>query len=268
MMRFQDRRRKRETEEEERTRKYRKKTSRMSWGVCLMGLALLFFYQSNAPSTAAKKTISTVSSAVSSTSAGSSSSVAKSEKADAAALLKAKLAADWRLILVSQQSPLPKDFTVVLTKRSDGFRVDARIEPELQQMISAAAKDGVTLKICSAYRSVSQQEGLYHPERYASGSPVSVQPAGDSEHHTGLALDFITSNYHTLDSGFAKTAAYTWLLKNSWKYGFVLRYPQNKEQTTGVIFEPWHYRYVGKTYAKEMTEKHLCLEEYRQALGI
>lgn len=265
-MSYQERRRQRIKKEEKKTLQLRRKSSRMSWIVCLAGIALLVLYRINAPS-ASTKTSSAVSSASNSASSVVSSTVSPGSDRNAAQE-KAPLRADWRLIVVNRQSPLPANFTVVLTKRSDGFRVDARIEPELEEMFVAALQDDVTLKICSAYRGVSQQGGLYHPERYASGSPVSVQPAGESEHHTGLALDIVTPTYQSLDKGFTKTPAYAWLTKNAWKYGFVLRYPKDKEPVTGVIFEPWHFRYVGKEYAKAIYVKQLCLEEYRQILGI
>lgn len=264
-MNYMERRHQRMQEEEKREKRLKRRNSRMSWLMCLIGIALLFFYKVNMSTVAAKETKSSTSAA--SVQTASVPSVAASSDSDSAQKT-AALAADWRLILVNRSSPLPTDFAVALTTRKDGSRVDERIEAELEEMFRAAQNDDVALKVCSAYRSVSQQKQLYHAESFASGIPVSVQPAGESEHHTGLALDIVTTSYQTLDSGFVKTPAYAWLQKNSWEYGFVLRYPKDKEKITGVIYEPWHFRYVGKDYAKVMNEKQMCLEEYRQSLGI
>ena len=85
---------------------------------------------------------------------------------------------------------------------------------------------------------------------------------GTSEHQVGLALDIVSSEYQELDEAQMETEDQKWLMENSWKYGFILRYPMDKSEITGIIFEPWHYRYVGKKAAKEITEQNLTLEEY------
>ena len=90
----------------------------------------------------------------------------------------------------------------------------------------------------------------------------SVAVPGISEHATGLALDITSSTYTGLDDAQAQTAESQWLAANAWKYGFILRYPTDKADVTGIIFEPWHYRYVGKEAAKEITERGITLEEY------
>ena len=90
--------------------------------------------------------------------------------------------------------------------------------------------------------------------------------AGHSEHHTGLAFDTITPEYHrdvwSLDDRFADTEAYAWLSEHCWDYGFILRYPRDKQDITRIHFEPWHYRYVGVEHAQFMRDHNLCLEEY------
>ena len=78
------------------------------------------------------------------------------------------------------------------------------------------------------------------------GQPVAVQAPGASEHHTGLALDLVSSEYTSLDEGFENTEAFAWLQEHAWEYGYILRYPRDKESITGVIYEPWHYRFVGR----------------------
>ena len=85
---------------------------------------------------------------------------------------------------------------------------------------------------------------------------------GTSEHQLGLAVDIVDMGYQQLDIEQENTPVQRWLIENSWKYGFVLRYPTEKSEITGIIYEPWHYRYVGKAAAKEMYRKNLCLEEY------
>ena len=87
---------------------------------------------------------------------------------------------------------------------------------------------------------------------------------GTSEHEIGLAVDIVDVNYQLLDDEQENTGTQQWLMKNCWKYGFILRYPQNKKDITGVIYEPWHYRYVGRKNAKKIMKQGLCLEEYLQ----
>ena len=82
------------------------------------------------------------------------------------------------------------------------------------------------------------------------------------ELETGLALDIVDASYQILDQGQEDTLVQQWLIEHSWEYGFVLRYPNAKSEITGIIYEPWHYRYVGREAAREMTELDLCLEEY------
>ncbi len=183
----------------------------------------------------------------------------------------------WNLILVNRDHLLPQDFTVDLEKVDDKW-VDTRMADSLRQMLQAAKDSGVDLIVQSAYRSVSKQSSLYQEEiasneaqGYDSGTSAEltnqyIQSPGASEHHTGLAVDIVTSSYQSLDSGFANTVAFGWLHVNAVKYGFVIRYPESKQESTGILYEPWHFRYVGTQAAKEMTEQGLCLEEYVQNL--
>lgn len=132
-----------------------------------------------------------------------------------------------------------------------------------QQMKTDAAKEGLTLQITSAYRSYQTQESLYN--RYKSEHGLTWADsysarAGHSEHQTGLALD-IVSNSSNFDN-FEQTDEYGWLMKNCYKYGFILRYEENKEYITGYHYEPWHYRYVGIDVAKQIYEENITYEEY------
>ena len=132
--------------------------------------------------------------------------------------------------------------------------------------------------ICSAYRTQEYQENLYNKKvkklvssglsqenaEKEAGTVVAVP--GTSEHQLGLALDIIDYNNYTLDQSQEKTATQKWLMANSWQYGWILRYPNGKSDSTGIIYEPWHYRYVGREIAAELHELGLCLEEYLQML--
>lgn len=140
-----------------------------------------------------------------------------------------------------------------------------------RQMLLAAQREGVgPYKISSAYRSVAYQSQLWQAQlkknpsygRDPYSTPVRTMPGNASEHTTGLAIDLLCARYDEADDGYGDTPEGRWLAQNAWKYGFILRYPENKEKITGVIYEPWHYRYVGKQTAQAIHESGLCLEEY------
>lgn len=195
----------------------------------------------------------------------------EAEQAKEAAAAKAK---DWNLILVNKQSPLPEDFSVELETVVGDYKVDARIRDALLRMMAGAKEDGITLQICSAYRSEEKQttnfdnyknnlvdNGMEEEEAIATTATIIAHP-GTSEHHTGLAVDIVTPDYQDLDEGFERTPAFEWLDKNAEKYGFILRFPKMKQSITEIIYEPWHYRYVGMEDAKKINELGYCLEEY------
>ena len=185
---------------------------------------------------------------------------------------------DWRLILVNYQNPLPDDFAVELEMTRYGYEVDKRIVQPLEEMMQAASEDGISLIICYGHRTMEQSEQLFQKQinqQLALGLDLEqakaeaakwVAPPGYSEHHTGLALDIVTLDYQVLDSGFASTPAAIWMRDNAYKYGFVIRYPEDKQDITQITYEPWHVRYVGLEHAAAMTEQNLCLEEYLGAL--
>lgn len=181
---------------------------------------------------------------------------------------------DWQLTLVNQDNKLPENYSFKLETLDSGYQVDARIVPELNKMLAAAKKEGLSMIICSAYRSVETQtelfdeqveghmdEGLSEKEAIAKAKTAVAYP-GTSEHNMGLALDIVSLDYQMLDDDQADTDEAKWLAANSYKYGFILRYPKDKEKITGVIFEPWHFRYVGVESATEMTKNKVTLEEY------
>ena len=185
---------------------------------------------------------------------------------------------DWQLVLVNPWNKLPEDFRVELKKLSNDLRVDARIYDDLSAMLSDCRKAGLSPLVCSAYRSQETQTRLYRNKisrLRAAGytAEKAVQEAGHwvavpgtSEHQTGLAVDLVAASYQILDQKQEQTAEQKWLMEHCWEYGFILRYPTDKSEITGIGYEPWHYRYVGKTAAAAIHDSGLCLEEYLQQL--
>lgn len=183
---------------------------------------------------------------------------------------------EYYLLLANAENPLPQDWSIQTEEVQNGYEMDKRAAPAMREMIQAAKEDGVELMLCSAYRSIEKQQqlfdrsqqaymaqGMSEEEAYAKTATETAIP-GTSEHQTGLAADIVTPTYQMLDAGFADTPAGQWLSEHAAEYGFVLRYPQDKQEVTGIIYESWHYRFVGKTHAKLMKESGLCLEEYLQ----
>ena len=180
----------------------------------------------------------------------------------------------WNLFLVNLWNKLPDDFTVDLTYLKNGHAVDSRAYPDLQDMMDDCRAAGLSPLICSSYRTYEKQVTLYDNQvaKYlAKGytqdqaekeAAMWVAIPGTSEHHTGLALDIVSLDYQYLDEKQEETPEQQWLLENAWLYGWILRYPPEKVDLTGIAYEPWHYRYVGKEVAKEIHDAGICLEEY------
>lgn len=183
-------------------------------------------------------------------------------------------AGEWNLVLVNADHPLAQDFSVTLAEYADGIRCDERILPALKAMMQAAAADGVSVYPSSGYRTLERSAYLYENQvnqwlakGYSEEDALAeaakwVAPPGTSEHHTGLAFDFLSNESTQMDESFASTAAAKWLYAHAPEYGFVLRYPKDKQEITGITFEPWHYRYVGTLAAAQMVSSGECLEEY------
>lgn len=183
---------------------------------------------------------------------------------------------EWNLVLVNYKYPIKEGY-VPNMRVVDGrsiFTFDTRAADALEKMLDDCRAEGLDPLICSAYRNQELQETLfsnkvsyytnqgYSYEKAVELAKTSVAYPGTSEHQLGLAADIVSLHYQILDEGQLKTEEQQWLMKNCWKYGFILRYPTGKQDITGVIFEPWHYRYVGVEAAKEITEKGITLEEY------
>ena len=183
----------------------------------------------------------------------------------------------WNLLLVNREQKLPQGFSVALASIQGGqYQVDARCVDALEQMLDDCRAAGFSPAVCSAYRTEQEQRLLFNRETarwMALGMPLteaqraaakSTAVPGTSEHQTGLAVDLVDSNYWVLDEAQASMPAQKWLMEHCWEYGFILRYPSDKEAVTGIVYEPWHYRYVGLQAAKTIHEQGLCLEEYLQ----
>ena len=178
---------------------------------------------------------------------------------------------EWCLILVNRTHPIPDDYEIPsLTRLSGGHQVDSRIYPALQQMFDDARAQGIYPAITSSYRTMEDQQAQMDEkiaEYQASGYSAEeakklaeewVAIPGTSEHQLGLCVDISADVASGQDPG----TVWYWLLENSWQYGFVKRYPEDKTDITGIINEPWHFRYVGVNAATQMTQQGLCLEEY------
>lgn len=188
---------------------------------------------------------------------------------------------DWRLVLINKQHSVPDDYTFTLgtVKTIKGnMSCDERIIDDWIAMLQDAKESGVNLMICSPYRDLERQkylfnrkikryvkQGMSYMEAYRLSSEVVTVP-GASEHQIGLAFDIVSNNYTALDEGFGETEAGIWLAENSYRFGFILRYPQGKEYITGIDYEPWHFRYVGVEAATYITKKGITLEEFWEEL--
>lgn len=186
--------------------------------------------------------------------------------------------APWNLVLINPWNPLPEDYVFELTTVTGKYQVDSRCADALKAMLADCKAAGLTPYICSAYRTWDDQVYLFDKkvksftDKGYSEEDAKVLAAketavpGTSEHQLGLAVDILCTSRPWLDEGQAQTETQKWLMANCHKYGFILRYPKGTTDITGIIYEPWHYRYVGKEIAAELHELDMCLEEYLNML--
>lgn len=185
--------------------------------------------------------------------------------------------ADWNLKLVNKWNPIDSNYAQSLFTWSGVNKFDSRAIGKLRALVSAGSK--YNIRVASLYRSIEKQTELFNREvnRYIAqgksrteaeylASALVARP-GTSEHNLGLAADLLFGNYSTLETSYETTAAYSWMMAHCADYGFILRFPKNKQRVTGVTFEPWHYRYVGEEAAHEIMSRGLTLEEYLQEKG-
>ncbi len=187
--------------------------------------------------------------------------------------------AAWNLILVNDYNAVPAGYEEdTVMEWVSGGQMDQRAAEAYRQMLADGA--AYDLRGVSLFRAQSLQESLYSREvekwkgqgydQAAAEEKANtvVKRPGYSEHNTGLAADVGGSGNYSLNQDFENTEAYAWLIEHCADYGFILRFPKDKEEITGVIFEPWHYRYVGVEAAREIMSRGLCLEEYLFEKGL
>lgn len=187
-----------------------------------------------------------------------------------------------KLLLINGKNPLPnkesyaQNLTTIDAKYLCGQlnQLDKDVLPYATALMDAAWAEGIDIRVKSPYRSYETQERLYNNEvnkwlgkgmgqaEAEDKAATIVARPGTSEHHCGFAIDFNETN-----TSFEKSNAYCWMLENAADYGFILRYPEDKQDITAVIYEPWHWRFVGIDIAKEITLKNICLEEYIEEIN-
>lgn len=178
------------------------------------------------------------------------------------------------LTLVNQEHHLPAGWNVDLVYLINEQSIDRRAYEDLQNMMDDCRAEGLHPLICSSYRSHERQIELYDQKvndligKGYTKEQAEIEAAkwiavpGTSEHELGLALDIVDESYQELEKEQEDTDVQKWLMQNSYKYGFILRYPEDKVSVTGISYEPWHYRYVGIEAATYIYEHGICLEEY------
>ncbi len=182
-----------------------------------------------------------------------------------------------KLILINKDNPIPENYCPNLMDIGGGYSLEKNAALSMKAMICAAAAEGICLRVFSAYRSIAYQKGLFDEstdkymfrgmsyEKAAELTAQSIAVPGYSEHNAGLAADISSMDWQgDISEEFENTPEFAWLQKNAHRFGYILRYPKGKEHITGIIYEPWHYRYVGAKHAGCINRLGLTLEEYMQ----
>jgi D-alanyl-D-alanine carboxypeptidase len=189
---------------------------------------------------------------------------------------------DGNLLLVNKDEKMPEDLEVPLTEIEPEHYVHENIVASLEEWLQSGREAGHDIYFGSGYRSVEHQEFNYNwnVENYMSQgmneeeaqlkTEEYIAPPGSSEHHTGLAVDLLDEQWVAEGGGYSEEfdqrPSQHWLKDTMQDYGFILRYPQGKEEVTGYGYEPWHFRYVGEENAQFIDEHELTLEEYLELL--
>lgn len=184
-----------------------------------------------------------------------------------------------RLLLTNGSNPLPDDYDSNVREylveidakyRNNNYvtQIHRDIYPYITAMVAAAQADGVDLRVWSPFRSYAIQNDLFQKQVARAGgdeekAATVVARPGTSEHNTGLCADF-----NMADDAFESTPMYAWMCEHAEDYGFILRYPKDKQNVTGVIYESWHWRFVGINNAKAINASGLTLEEFVELNGI
>ena len=190
----------------------------------------------------------------------------------------------WQIYVVNPWNYVPDDYdpelvTVTGSFAKDGTKVEKSCYDALMQMVKDCRAAGHSIYITSSYRTHSYQTYLFNrqvekqlkkgysqEEAERIAATISAIP-GTSEHQLGLAVDILDTEIWDLVQEQENLPGQIWLMENSWRYGFILRYPKDKTDETGIIYEPWHYRYVGQELAQYLYENNLTLETYLAALS-
>lgn len=191
---------------------------------------------------------------------------------------------NWELTLINRENRIKYDLNWPLETTAGDQLIDQRILRDFNAWAEQAEQDGYPMQLISGFRTIEHQENNFNhtlngylSQGYEQEEALEMtyrfqQPPGASEHHTGLAVDIIGQDFHQRGGGltreFSEEESYSYYLDTMNNHGFILRYPEEKIDITGVYFEPWHYRYVGKENAKFMTAKNLSLEEYHALIEV
>ena len=251
--------------------------------VAVGGVSFLLTRHAAVPSASAASAISMPAQSIADSTVSSAENTASRDnalgltKAEAAAML-----ADPMMVLVNHTNKMPDNYTFDTKECGSQTAVNKTLQTPacdaFLEMQKAAAADGVTVWMQSGYRSVKYQTSLYERKtKYyldkgydnataKEKAAAVVNPPGYSEHNCGLAADLNSPEHTGLDEGFEKTAAFRWLCEHAGDYGFILRYPKDAEDKTEIIYEPWHWRYVGVENAAKINASGLCFEEYIETL--
>ena len=186
------------------------------------------------------------------------------------------------LILVNPWNYIPEGYVPELEKVQGKYNMDIKAAENARNLVAAAKEAGFNMQLCSAYRTVEKSAQLYknkvneyigygYSEADAKVEAARwVAPPGTSEHHTGLAMDLVSSDYwgyySDLEHDYEKFDSFKWMYEHCAEFGFILRYPKDKQDITGITYEPWHYRFVGVEAATYIMENGLCLEEYLELI--
>ena len=251
--------------------------------VAVGGVSFLLTRHAGVPSASAASAISMPAQSIADSTVSSAENTAAPANALGLTADEARaMLADPLMVLVNHTSKMPDDYTFDTKECGSATAVNKTLQTvacdAFLSMQKAAAADGVTVWMQSGYRSVKYQTSLYERKtKYyldkgydnataKEKAAAVVNPPGYSEHNCGLAADLNSPEHTGLDEGFEKTAAFRWLCEHAGDYGFILRYPKDAEDKTEIIYEPWHWRYVGVENAAKINASGLCFEDYIETL--
>ena len=170
----------------------------------------------------------------------------------------------WEYVIANADNNIG-DYEPVVTAMENGQFFDSRAADALDEFIEAARAEGISVYLSSTYRTYSTQSYLYQNKISQYGEEIAktiVAPPGTSEHQLGLAADITDRYYQFKDESLEDTELYKWMSAHCAEYGFIVRYPKDKTEETGIMYEPWHFRYVGVEAATYIMENGLILEEF------